>query len=468
MATKTTQNILDSIKKRIAYQNPQLDLTSGNVATDLGVESFAEELTAVYNEEDRIRLLYLFTDSAFTEAEADALANSFNVYRLSATRATGEVVFGATAVPAAGSQFTIPIGTTVTTSGSAGSEIAFVTTTEGVIDENTPLNPNTNYYEVLVNVQSNSAGSANNVGPGAINTISSTINGISVVYNNDAITNGTDTETKESLLNRTKLNFVGYVYGTKPSFLARTLAYPKVQDAVIVDPNSEFSVRGPGSVDIYVLGEDIASYTQTVTEKTQTVLLLKNPALANGTAIVTFDDGTTLTEGSGFSIVKDDTTIYASSSESKDKISWDKTVFDTVVKTHNYYTVTYAYNRLMEDMQETFDNEDNHILTSDVLIRNTQRLDVSMDFDIVTLAGYDGASVRNAVVYAIQGFVNNFKLNESLRQSDVIGIVESVTGVDYVKLPMRQFNLVDKEGVEDVSSSPLEYIRISANNILIG
>lgn len=465
---KTTEEILSSIKKRIAYSNPQLDLTSGNVVTDLGVESFAEELTACYTEEERVRLLYLFNAASFTESEADALANSFGVYRLSATKATGEVVFGATNVPAAGSQYTIPVGTTVTTGNDGTTQLSFITTTEGVIDSTTPINPTTNYYEVTVNVQASAVGSANNVGPGAINTISGALNGISVVYNNDSIVNGTDTETKESLIQRVKLNLVGYVYGTKASFLAKSLSYPRVKDAVIVDPNNEFSVRGPGTVDIYILGEEVNSFVQTISAKTQEVLLTKNPVTSSGTAVVAFDDGSTIKEGDGFIISKDTESVYAGSSQAKDKIVWEESVFNNIVAKHNWYTVTYAYNKLVEDMQNEFDDENNKILTSDILIRTTSKLEVSMDFDIVTLAGYDGTTIRNSVVYQIQNYVNNFKLNETLRQSDIIGIVESVVGVDYIKLPMRQFNLLNKSGIEDVKSSPLEYIRISHDNILIG
>ena len=47
-------------------------------------------------------------------------------------------------------------------------------------------------------------------------------------------------------------------------------------------------------------------------------------------------------------------------------------------------------------------------------------------------------------------------------------LVEGVDGVDYVKLPMRQFNLKGVDGVSDVDSSPLEYIRVDSDDILIG
>lgn len=468
---KTTEEIIQDLKKRLAYGNSKLDLTSGNVATDLGVESFAEELTALYNEQDRIRLLYLFNSDAFTTDEADVLANSFGIYRLTATKATGEVIFGAQTLPIEGSQYIIPVGTTVTTEGDSGSKISFSTTTEGVISHTTPLNPATNYYEVIVSVESSSMGTSQNVGPGSINTITNSISGVSLVYNHDAITNATDAESNESLLARVKRNLVGYVYGTKASFLNKVMSYPKVKDAVIVDPNSEFSVRGPGSVDIYIVGDTPASFTQRVLNSKQTELLTKNPATSTGNALVTFDNGDTVTEGAGFSIVSDTESAYAGSAESRDKIVWTDDAYEAQVATHNYnYAVTYSYNKLVEDIQGEFESEENHILTSDVLVRTTKELQVRMDFDIVTLAGYNGDSVRNNVVYAIESYVNSMLLNQTLRQSDIINIVENVEGVDYIKMPMRAFCLATEteDIVEDVPSSPLEYIRITANNILIG
>lgn len=466
----TAEEFISKLKKRLAYYNPNLDLTSGNVATDLGVEGFAEELAAISSEEDRIRLLYLFDANSFTEKEADALANSFGIYRLEATKATGEVTFCATTAPAAGSQFTIPIGTAVTTTDDTGNIKTFYTTTEGVIDATTPINTSTNYYEVIVNVQASVAGSASNVGPGAINTITTKVSGISIVYNANSITNGTDKETKDALIGRVKNNITGYIYGTKASLLNKVLSY-NVKDAFIVDPNNEFSTRGPGSVDIYVLDDGTAnSYTQTTTSKQQELYLLKTPVRdEHATAEVIFDDQTSLPEGAGFYIDKDETSIYAGSSKAKDKLVWTDSGYQEMI-THNSYSVTYPYNNRIGDLQEKFDAEETHILTSDVLIRTTTELPVRMDFDIVTLAGYDGNTVRTNVIYAIQSFVNNFTLNQTLRQSDIIGLVENTEGVDYVKLPMNAFCLASEttNKVEDVPSSPLEYIRISRENIVIG
>lgn len=464
---KTVSEIISSIKKRLAYSNPTLDLTSGNVVTDLGVESFAEELAAAYTEEDRIRLLYLFDDTAFTEEEADALASSFGIYRRDAVAAVGEVIFCASERPSQGAVFSIPAGTSVSTSEEDGNSITYITTTDGYIDESTAINPNTGYYECSVSVQATVVGTRGNVGPGTINTITGKLSGISAVYNTDSLVSGVDVETRAELIRRVKTKLAGSTYGTKNAYLSKMLEYPSVRDAVIVDPNSPFSVRGPGTIDIYILGGYNATYNQLVYSHDQKILLTKNPVVNNGQAYVVFSDGTTITQGQGFQIQDDIATAYAKSSRAKDYLVWDESMLPSVVAQQSY-TITYVYNKLIEDMQEEIDDEDTRIITTDVLARTTRELKATMDFDIVTLPGYDNASVRNAVIFTIQNFVNNFGLEQALRQSDIIGIVEDVPGVDYIKLPMRRFCVLGKDEVVDVEAAPLEYIRIDASDLLVG
>lgn len=464
---KTSEEILQSLKTNIAYENPEIDLTAGNVVTDLGVDAFSNELAAIYTEQDRIRNVYLLNASSFTDAEADSQAASYGLVRLEATKATGEVVFCASTLPEAGQFFTIPIGTTVSTSGGSSDAKTYTVTTEGIIDSSTPLNPNTNYYECTVNVQASVAGTTGNVGPGVINQILGSVAGITTVYNQNSLTNGTEQETTAELVERIKLRLRGFVYGTKASYLSKVYEDPRITDAVIVDPDSEFSVRGPGTIDVYILGTEAATYEQTVTSgSASTVYLTKVPYINDGSAHVILEGGTTIT--TGFTIVSDESSIYAGSSASKDKLVWDADVYSSTIANTNSYTIVYKYNKLINDLQETFDSDTYKIITSDVLVRKTSVLLVGMDFDIVTKSGYDTSTVKNNVVYAIQQYVNNFKLNESLRQSDIIGIVEGISGVDYVKLPMRKFNELNKTGVTDVYASPLEYIRINATDLQIG
>lgn len=466
---KTATEIIEELKKRIAYTNPQIDLSStGNVVVDLGVEAFANELSSLYSEEDRVRLLYLFDNDSFTDEEADILAASFGIYRHEATQAFGTATFCASTLPASGAVYTIPVGLTVS-SGTSSSQ-SYTTTTSGVITESTPLNRTTGYYEVTVSIQATTPGAAGNAPSGSINVISGAPSGISEVYNANAIVNGTDVESTADLIARVKLTLQGRVYGTKAAYLQQALSDPAITDAVVVDPNSEFSVRGPGTVDIYVLGEEHSTATQEVsTERAEQSVLLQNQPVVKGTVSVVLD-GVTYTENHGFIIAKDTTSVYAGSARGKDKLVWNTDTYNNVILTTEApsYTITYTYNSLIGRTQAAFDDDDVRILTSDVAIRETTRLNVGMDFDIVTMPGYNKDAVISACKDGIETFINNFKLQEALRQSDIINIVENTAGVDYVKLPMRKFSLVDRDGVADIEVAPLEYLRIDSNDILIG
>lgn len=467
---KTSEEVQESLKQNIAYENPNIDLESGNVARDVGVDAFSAEISALYTEQDRIRRIFLLDETAFTDDEADQLASSVGLSRLDATYATGVVIFGSTELPSAGSSFTIPAGTTVSTSGDTQTSQVYYTLSDAYITSSTVINPVTGYYEVSVPVKCQSSGSSGNVGSGAINTIISTVNKVSVCYNPDSITNGTGQETTTELIERIKLKIRGSTYGTVPSYLAKVYEDPRVLDAVVVDPDNEFSVRGPGTVDIYVLGNESGSAEQLVSDTNlKTVQLLSTPVKSNSSQPVTviLDNATVLTEGGAFTIVKDNSSEYASSSKAKDRLIWSNSAYEDYIRTASYYTIKYNYNRLITDLQATFDSSENRILTSDVLLRETHEIPVEMEFYIVTLPGYNFNQVVPQVINNIQSFVNSFTLNMPLRQSDIIGIVENTAGVDYVQLPMTKFCVLGGSGVADIESSPLEYIRVSSENIRI-
>lgn len=468
---KSATEIIEDLKKRINYANPLIDLTAtGNVAVDLGVEAFGEELASLYTEEDRVRLLYLFDNESFTDEEADLLAASFNVFRVEPAKATGTATFCASTLPTNGASYTIPAGLTLTTGTATVSQQSFVTTTSGVITGDTPINPVTGFYEVTVNIQAVVAGAAGNVASGTITNMSSTITGISEVYNANALVNGADQESTPDLINRVKLSLQGTVYGTKAAYLQRVLSDPEITDAVVVDPNSEFSVRGPGTVDIYILGAAYTSTTQEVViaASEQSVLFDKQPVVKGTVSVVL--NGSTYTEGNGFTVEKDISSLYAGSTKALDKLVWDTDVYNNIIRTATVssYTIAYTYNSLVDQVQEYFADDSTKIITADVLIRDTNRLSVIMDFDIVTYSGYNKNTVISACRDNIQSFVNNFKLQEPLRQSDIINIVENTPGVNYIKLPMRQFSLVGQTGVSDIEVAPLEYLTIDSSNILIG
>lgn len=471
----SVETILSRLKSRIAYSNPELDLTNGNVITDLGVDANAEEFNALDENLQRIKLLYLLDNTAFTDDEADALANSLGLPRILASKATTTLRIGLASAPASGVSVVYSTGSTVATAGTSGAQKTFVLTSDGVITATTPYNPNSGYYECSVSVQATEPGTASNVGQGTINTSVSLSSSADVIYNPDAVTNGSDIETTDELLARIKQHLAGLVSGTISYYEEKVSEDQRVVDLVIVDPDHEYSVRGPASIDVYIQGSQIASYNQLVASRAQSVDLFKKPVVL-GSAVVSFvdNDGNpgSYSEGNGFTIVKDTTSFVATSTKAHDRLVWDNITYDFIKTLANDYTITYNYNRLVDELQAQLTDPAVKTIGADILVKETTEADVDMAFGIITLPGYDFETVKNNVIYNIQNYVNNLKLNVALRQSDIINIIENTTGVDYLRdysgKMFTRFCLLGEDKVNDLEATPLEYYRINSSNITIG
>ena len=464
--------ILNRLKKRIAYQNPKLDLTSGNVLSDLGVIANAEEFNALDQNLARIKLLYLLDSASFSDSEADMLANSLGLPRIGASKASSILQIGLLQLPA--SDVTYEAGGTVSTVSTDGTQQLYILTSTGTISNTTPYNPSSGYYECTVGIQATAAGTAGNVGPGTITSINNLSANADVVYNPNAVTNGTDKETTEELIARVKQHLAGIISGTIPYYEAKTSEDTRVTDLVIVDPDSEFSLRGPASIDIYVQGSQYTTFTQTVTDRKQTVYLEKCPVVL-GTATATITVGNepiTYTEGNGFVIIKDTTSFVATSVKSKDRLVWSSDLVPVIENLQEDYTITYTYNYLIEDLQAQLTADDVKTIGADILVKETKPINVEMSFGIITLPGFDYNTVKQDVITNIEAFVNTLHLNTALRQSDIINIIENTSGVDYLRdydgQMFKKFCISGENKVNDLEGTPLTYYRINTNDITVG
>ena len=467
----TKDTLLSLAKKLISSRNNKIDLSSGTVLSDLGVDATAQVLASLSVDIDRVIGQQSLNSEYFTDAEADLFCQPFGLVRKQATQATGTVTFATNELPSVDSPITIPVGTRVYASPESTSSYYYTTTTSGTLTNSSPLNPNTGYYEVTVNIQAVAPGSAYNVGIGYINGLDGSISGISAVYNKDAVVNGMDIETTAALLDRFILMWRGRNRNTEPGILAWTYENPSVEEAKVIGPNSDFSIRGPGGVDVYIRGTIPASYTQTVTVMSKEVLLEKQPVINMENLYVTVD-GINYTEEDGlFAVVKDTNTIYQGSVDGHDKIVWTVEGHE-FISHYNSYTITYSYNTLITDVQNEFDTSEDRLITGDILARETYQENVVMEFGITPLTGYDKSATIALVKSNIEAFVNNTPLNTDLKQSDIVAIVEGTDGVSFMELPFLQFHKVGednaKKWVADIDASPLVYLRISSDDLIIG
>ena len=120
----TKDILLNLSRKLLSIKNKNIDLTTGTVLEDLGVEAQAQILSLISEDIDRVKNQQSLNPEYFTDAEADELVKPFNITRNQATKATGSVTFASSTQPAASSPILIPLGTRV--SGSNGTSTFYV------------------------------------------------------------------------------------------------------------------------------------------------------------------------------------------------------------------------------------------------------------------------------------------------------------------------------------------------------
>lgn len=462
---KTLETILDELSSYLQQKQSSLDLQDGSIIYD-ELSTFASELSTYYTDLDSNRGILLWDSTYLTSSEIDALAANWGLTRKVATSATGNVTFAASSLPST----TITIGAIDGTGGivvatqtdTSGAIISFVTTETVYLTPTTSYNSTTGYYEVTAAVSASITGTSSNVGINTLTNLPTSISGVSVIYNKTALTNGTDEETDAELLARIKEAITSIDLGTKGGYKTLLLAQPNVSDAYVVGPNDSATIRGEGTIDIYVITNTQTATTQANTSTSTSVALTSLPAVHTGTAYVIDSGGNTYTEANGdFTIVEDSTTVYAGSLSSKDYLVWSITPPTTNT------TFYYSYNSAITTLQAVVDDEDYHLVPSDVMVKRGTIVDVSISLSISVKAGFNTNTVATAVSTAIYDYVNALNLEEDVTQSAIISLVTAVDGVSYVVSPLTKFCRTSSSGVADITIAANEYARISTANIVI-
>jgi len=117
-------------------------------------------------------------------------------------------------------------------------------------------------------------------------------------------------------------------------------------------------------------------------------------------------------------------------------------------------TITYTYNKLVVDLQAEYDDDSNHIIASDILVRSAVEIFTDISLQITVYSGVDKTTVSANCVSALSSFVSNLLLGESLNMSDIVGIVENISGVNKVVIPLIS-------PTTDIEVSKYEYIRLN-------
>lgn len=463
---KTLNQLISDIISSILRNNSSLDTSTGTVINDTCVYPVAVELAQIYTDLQTLSNLITFTDpETIDNTLLEKIAGNYGLSRTAATQATGTITFGALSVS---SPITIPSGVKISTLASTLGVTKDFTTTEAVVLSSSNYNTVTGLYEVDAPIASIGTGTTYNVGAGTLISITGSLPGVYNATNKLAITNAVDLETNTSLVNRILTKFQGLVSGTSSSYASIARAIDGVSEVLVIDPNSEYANRGPGGIDIIIDGQDLASTSETLTYAGEVEFQLESAPVVDITSVIGVVGGSTHTfvEGVDYSLQKDTTTIYAYSSKSVDKLVW---LGADVPDTSSNFTVTYSYNNLVHTVRDTFADEDNHIITNDILVKETVGIPVDFIFYVSILPGYNSTTVVNDIITNITTYIDTDRLGKAVRQDAVISAIRATAGVNYLVLPMTKMAKRGDSGVTDLElDHPYEYISVDASSFNIG
>ena len=435
---KTFNEILASIIANIsAAIAARIDTRIGTVLRDAILAPIASAIADLYSFVNVVSLDQ--SVSTYTSSTAlDAIAANYGLSRASGTAATGNVRFYVMRRPTRA--ISIPFGTKVYAT-SVTPSLTFTTLQSVQIEdinsgvffqESNSNSPYYGYYYVAVDVICSTTGSNGNLAAGALSvTDLQTVEGVD---NPLPTLNGTDALTDaqlQSLIVSTSRGNIGTVYGYQ-SMVDANFSFT---DTAVIPYDDPQAVRGAlsSAVDIIILSNSAQPVTESfpyspvITPSRQPVQSVTAVTL-NGTAV-------------GYTVNQDTSSVYAGSEGARTTISVTGSHLATDI-----VQISYTYNPDVSSVQSFFDLPTNKVLGSNVMVKQATRVLVGIHADIYALAGYSLSTILPAAQANIVNLFNGLLLGGSVQKTDIINVIYSVPGVDYVDTGTLQ--LVPKVGTE--------------------
>lgn len=465
MAIRSLSTIINDLVNYLKAKRPSVPTFVGTTTRDIIIEAPAQEFDRVYQElEHTQQLQSIEYASSMSTSELDDLAVNYGLVRLTGTQASGTITFQIRNFSTSSSTVTIPIGTVVATQGSDTiPQVSFVTTQAVTFTPSQApsyFNPTTGLYERNGAILASSIGSASNVGAGTITKLISSVPGIDSVNNFSATTGGTDIESNEAFAARIQTKLSGNNIGTPNGIVNLIRTNSNVLDATVVTPNDSEMLRNEfgGEVDVYIVGESVASTSDTFlysTTASQSFVPLHQPVRSITSVMgLAGSSPRTFVLNTDYSFVTDTTTLFNGSVFLQNRIVFN--IGGTNPDNGTVITVNYTYNQLVESLQALVDDNSNHIVASDILIKEASRTLIDTTVDISLIPGYQTSTVTSAVQTAISTYINNLGLGDNIDKSDIVFAIEDVDGVDQVNLDTLT---LEKNGV--ALSSTEQRLKIS-------
>jgi len=388
-------------------------------------------------------------------------ASNFNLTRKGATSATGIIYYVRNNVlTISDGDKTILRGSIVSSTNGQRYEVQSDVTMFAAQGPNY-FDPDLNAYSIPVPIKSVNVGIQANAPARTITKMETAVEGFDYVINKDEISNATDEETDETLIERIKLVYLGNNIGTKDGYKKIVLANSNISDVYVSYAGDKFMKRDEGyggKIDLYILETNIVQQTEIVDTATEYYVLKKQPV----------DSLISITGHGGAPYLFEANSIefYEGSIKANARIHW--TDFASNPPTVPY-TIKYNYNSNVEIIQNLLDKDEYKILAGSdpmVLVKQSIKVPIDISFSLRILSGYSKSSIIQDITNLLTAEISKLKLGESLQQSDIIDLVYTIEGVDSIILPMNKFNRSNLSNVVDtIEVEGREYIRL--NNLVI-
>lgn len=443
MAIRSLQTIINDAIAYLTLKKPGIATFSGTVTRDVVIEAPAQEFDKVYQELSHTQQLQSlnYADNMSTD-ELDAFANNYALTRLTGTTSQGTVTFQIRNYNSGSSLISIPTGSVLATQGS--DQVAQVTflTSQAItfLPSLAPayFNPITGLYEQTATIAAQIVGSASNVAAGTVTQLLTSVPGIDSLINTVATTGGTDTETNSAFADRIRIKLSGNSIGTPNGILSLVETNANVRDAVTVTPNDIEMIRNEfgGSVDVYILGEILDTTSEVRLYQTagdQEFILQHQPAktISSITGIVSAAPYTFI-QGVDYDYVLDTTILFNGSTQLENKVVFN--IGGSNPDNNSNIIITYVYNSLVESLQTILDTDNQHIITADILVKESKEAVIDIIADVSLFSGFTPSTEVANIQTALSTYIDGLGLGQSINRSDVVSIIEGVGSVDQVDL----------------------------------
>lgn len=311
-------------------------------------------------------------------------------------------------------------------------------------------------YTLLVPVESVLPGLSGNASENTITILETPITGFTGVTNKQSFTNAIAQETDDDLVSRIKTRYESNNKGSGSGYKSLVLDnIVTVSDVSIVqagDPEMTRDRGMGGMVDIYLKETFPAIAQENYSYNGETLQQLQNLPVTSIISVTGDNAGNpnyVFVDGVDYTLLQDTSLITKNSSAALDQLQWlGATVPNVGVGIPNY-TVTVDYDANIETVQSLVDDPEQKILNANVLVKQANNVEIDISFTFFAETGYSKTILVPLIQDAIESFVGDLKIGETLFQSNIIEEVEKINGVRNVSLPLSLFNRTGDLAVVD-------------------